>query len=144
MSQRLKAGLSWPGFAVSAGEPFEVGPEAVSAASTRLPFTPRPPRSISRSLAATDMRSRLSSWTVGVGQDASRTTSLRLAKPGLPLPSALQRARMASICSGVLGVPPSRACGVGHEPEPLPDVRCADAVCAEYDRPAGVAFSFQV
>ena len=26
MSQRLKAGLSWPAFAVSAGEPDEIGP----------------------------------------------------------------------------------------------------------------------
>ena len=31
-----------------------------------------------------------------------------------------------------------------HEPEPLPDVRRPDAVCAQYRRPAGVAFSFQV
>ncbi len=27
MSQREKAGASWPGLAVSAGEPFEVGPK---------------------------------------------------------------------------------------------------------------------
>ncbi len=36
------------------------------------------------------------------------------------------------------------ASGVGHPVQPLPDVRRADAVCAQYDRPAGVAFSLQV
>jgi len=38
------------------------------------------------------------------------------------------------------GPPP----GVGHPVQPLPDVRCPDAVCAQYHRPAGVAFRFQV
>jgi hypothetical protein len=38
----------------------------------------------------------------------------------------------------------SRADAVGHPPQPLPDVRRADAVCAQYRRPAGVAFAFQV
>jgi hypothetical protein len=36
------------------------------------------------------------------------------------------------------------ASGVGHPPQPLSDVRRADAVCAQYNRPAGVAFRFQV
>lgn len=34
--------------------------------------------------------------------------------------------------------------GVAHEPEPLSDVRCPDARSRQTDRPAGVAFSFQV
>ena len=38
----------------------------------------------------------------------------------------------------------SPAAGVGHPVEPLSDVRCADAVCSQYGRPAGVAFAFQV
>lgn len=33
MSQRLKAGLSWPGFAVSAGEPDDVTPRACACRS---------------------------------------------------------------------------------------------------------------
>ena len=36
MSQRLKAGLSWPGFPVSAGEPGEVVPRANITTSSRL------------------------------------------------------------------------------------------------------------
>jgi hypothetical protein len=34
--------------------------------------------------------------------------------------------------------------GVGHPVESLSDVRRADAVCAQYGVPAGVAFCFQV
>jgi hypothetical protein len=34
--------------------------------------------------------------------------------------------------------------GVGHEEHPLSDVRCPDAVCAQYCRPEGVTFRFQV
>jgi hypothetical protein len=34
--------------------------------------------------------------------------------------------------------------GLGHEPQPLPDVRCPDARSRQTDRPAGVALSFQV
>ena len=36
------------------------------------------------------------------------------------------------------------ACSASHPVESLPDVRCPDAVCAQYRSPAGVAFSFQV
>lgn len=36
------------------------------------------------------------------------------------------------------------ATAVGHPVQPLSDVWCARAVCAQYSRPAGVAFSFQV
>jgi hypothetical protein len=38
----------------------------------------------------------------------------------------------------------SFADGVGHPEEALADVGGADAVCAQYRRPAGVTFSFQV
>jgi hypothetical protein len=38
----------------------------------------------------------------------------------------------------------SRALGVGHPVESLSDVRCADAVCAQYSRPDCVAIRFQV
>jgi|TARA_R110000824_G_scaffold301238_1_gene489255 hypothetical protein len=34
--------------------------------------------------------------------------------------------------------------GVGHEPQPLSDVRSPDATSRKTDRPDGVAFSFQV
>jgi hypothetical protein len=34
--------------------------------------------------------------------------------------------------------------GVGHPEQSLSDVRRADAVCAQYGRPAGVTFSLQV
>jgi hypothetical protein len=34
--------------------------------------------------------------------------------------------------------------GVGHEPQPLADMRGADAVCAQYCRPNGVAFALHV
>jgi len=38
----------------------------------------------------------------------------------------------------------SRLAGVGHPVESLADMRRTDAVCPQYRRPAGVAFSFQV
>lgn len=38
----------------------------------------------------------------------------------------------------------SRAAAVGHEPQPLSDVRCADARSRQTGRPEGVAESFQV
>lgn len=79
-----------------------------------------------------------------VGHAAVCTTSLRLEKPGEPLPSALQRARMAAICSGVFAPVVSETAGVGHEPEPLPDVRGADARSAQIGSPDGVTLAFQV
>jgi len=36
------------------------------------------------------------------------------------------------------------ALGVGHPEQSLSDVRRADAVCSQYNRPAGVTFRFQV
>ena len=38
----------------------------------------------------------------------------------------------------------SRAEAVGHPEQPLTEVRSTDAVCAQYDMPKGVAFSFHV
>jgi len=46
--------------------------------------------------------------------------------------------------SGVCAGKWSRAWHVGHPEEPLPDVRCPDAVCAQYTMPNGVALAFQV
>ena len=48
---------------------------------------------------------------------------------------------------GVLDSTPSfqsRVVGVSHEPQPLSDVRCADARSRQTDRPDGVSFSFHV
>ena len=52
--------------------------------------------------------------------------------------------RFRAICSLLYRHFSSDAVGVGHPVESLPDVRCPDAVCAQYRSPAGVAFSFQV
>lgn len=38
----------------------------------------------------------------------------------------------------------SSTVGVGHPEEALSDVRCPDAVCAQYSRPDRVAIRFQV
>lgn len=40
--------------------------------------------------------------------------------------------------------PPPIAFGVGQPEKSLPDVRRTDAMCAQYRRPAGVTFRFQV
>ena len=52
--------------------------------------------------------------------------------------------RFMAICSLLYRHFSSEAVGVGQPVESLPDVRCPDAVCAQYRSPAGVAFSFQV
>ena len=167
MSQRECAGFNWPGFPVSAGDPVGVGPECASQTVRRLlsvfpagllPFCAGVPaigvgQPASRAtsfngLAFVPQRSCVApfqSRAEQVGQGAAIcTTSLRLAKPGLPFPSALQRDRIEAICSGVFGVALSCVCGVGHEPEPLPDMRSADARSAQISLPDGVALSFQV
>jgi hypothetical protein len=191
MSQREKAGLSWPGFSVAAGEPFEVGPRSKIACWPSVIPKPLPlpvlirhssRRSNIRSasfasnplalgVAQPESRDTLSSvrctfvpfarlpeitasseefrppfGTAGVGHAANCACSFKLAKPGLPLPSARHRARIALICSGVFGVAVSWTCGVGQPdpPQPLSDVRSAEARSAQIDRPEGVIRSFQV
>jgi hypothetical protein len=39
---------------------------------------------------------------------------------------------------------PTAASGVGHEPQPLPDVRRADTASSKYRRPRGVTLPLQV
>lgn len=86
-------------------------------------------------LIAELLRAFAASPTVGVGQPVSQTS----------LPSKAFSDTFTS------GLPPSfqsRVVGVGqplrNPPEPLPDVRCADARSAEINRPAGVVRVFQV
>jgi hypothetical protein len=74
MSQRECAGFNWPGFAVSAGDPFGVGPVAASCACklSAVSETPHAPFS-----AAFRSRNRSGeppgSFAVGVPQDANVT-----------------------------------------------------------------------
>ncbi len=58
------------------------------------------------------------------------------------LPSSVRP--VASIFSGLMDRPPLGVAGVGHPVEPLPEVRGADAVCAQNNRPDGVTFCLQV
>jgi len=80
------------------------------------------------------LRLLLASPTVAVGQLASSAKSSRL------LPCRVSPIALFT-CPPWF---PSLLCAVGHEPQSLPDVRCADARSRQTDRPDGVAFSFQV
>jgi hypothetical protein len=74
---------------------------------------------------------------IGVGQLAKHDT---VAKSGPWF-------RIASLMPPSIDLTPlsaSDAVGLGHEPQPLPDVRSPDARSRDTDRPEGVAFSFQV
>jgi hypothetical protein len=78
----------------------------------------------------------------GVGQPAScAACAVVRPKPLLPYFSRYF-CRLVSVVSG--SASNSLACGVGHPEKPLSYVRRADAVCAQYLRPAGVTFRFQV
>ena len=169
MSQREKAGFSWPVLAVPAGEPFDVGPKARTAASVRFdlpcsitrlacPHVCVPsrcaavghPDSLATSfnglalspclLLALDFQSR----AAAVGQGARLACNTRLVRLTPIRPSCRLRSRKRS------AVPPaSREAGVaqltaGHEEQPLSDVRGADARSRQIGRPDGVAFGFQV
>lgn len=70
------------------------------------------------------------SFAPAVGQPATRPTVLR--------DESLFPAALLPFCAGVPAI------GVGHDPQPLPDVRSADARSAEIERPCGVALDFQV
>jgi hypothetical protein len=89
-------------------------------------------------------------WSLahGVAHGARRyaTSSLRLPVLFLLLPFGSPRLSCSSTASGVVLVIPvaSKACGVGHEVEPLPDVRSTEARSAGIDRPDGVVLTFQV
>ena len=154
MSQREKAGLSWPEFAVAAGKPFDVVPEADCAATYSefvQPFRlasfsadfgsfPPPPRGKDvgvgqpASAAAAGNRSIPCdgppfglSWLHGVGQPASCAVVRRSIPPSPCLPGPVISVR-----------------GVGHPVRSVSEVRRADARSRENDRPAGVTCSFQV
>lgn len=81
---------------------------------------------------------------VGVGQYAVSFATICRSVSDTPMraPRATQRCLRARNASGV----PFAGCasGVGHEPQPLPDVRRTDARSAEIDRPDGVTRTFQV
>jgi hypothetical protein len=63
-------------------------------------------------------------------------------KPLPLIPFAFASSRLSSQRESVSFI--DTAVGVGHEEQPVPDVRCANAVCAQYRRRNGVAFRFQV
>lgn len=73
----------------------------------------------------------------GVGQPTSAAVVFRFVPRFAPLsrfhPSPVSGPRSAA-----------EASGVGHPEDSLSEVRRPDAVCAQYDRPDGVALSFQV
>jgi hypothetical protein len=76
----------------------------------------------------------------GVGHIANFTTCSKLTvcfRPSTVTPVAL-------IFDGSEQRPPFGVFGVGHEPEPLPDVERADARSAQIRRPDGVVLAFQV
>jgi hypothetical protein len=75
------------------------------------------------------------SSALGVGQLAN-ATACKSPPPLSVRPSACFRSPLSAPPVGVLGV--------GHEPEPLSDVRCPEAASRKTDRPDGVATSFQV
>jgi hypothetical protein len=71
----------------------------------------------------------------------------RLLHVGQPASCASSRSLYFPAQPGLISItPPSPSPddGVRHPVQPLPDVRRTDAVCAQYNRPAGVAFIFQV
>jgi hypothetical protein len=78
---------------------------------------------------------------IGVGQPAS----IACAPMSETLPFGFRPLRTRKLSGDPLeGFAFGVAHPVGHPPQPLSDVRREDAVCAEYDRPNGVAFSLQV
>jgi hypothetical protein len=118
MSQRVKSGLSRPILAVSAVEPFDVGPISFGKVSC--------------------------AWKVRAVSDtpsddpAAFAFVLRARKASAVPPG--------SEVVGVAQPVESFTTGVGHGPEvePLPDVRSTDARSAQIRRPDGVTRSFQV
>ena len=81
----------------------------------------------------------------GVGQPASCaiTCKLVMAVRLVPVPSRSPMRLFIARCAST-DLLSSFATGVGHPPQPLSDVRRADAASREIDRPAGVTLTFQV
>ena len=162
MSQRECSGFNWPGFSVPAGEPFGVSPESAKntwSSSLLLWFSARSgfpvpcPISTDRGvaqlvrLAAPGRRSvpcdgppfGPSCWQ-GVGQSAIFTcVRKRCWQVGRHSPSAQRSAH-----SSLPDLPASSRVGDSHEPQPLTDVRGADARSAQIRRPDGVIRTFHV
>lgn len=128
MSHRLNEGFNWPPAAIPAGKPVSSSPVAVSRAglcavrSTVLRDESLLPAALLPFCAGVP--------AIGVGQDASRATSFN--------------GRAFSPCRFDADDFQSRAAAVGHEVQPLSDVRRTDARSAQIGRPDGVLRAFQV
>ena len=128
MSQRECAGFNWPGFAVSAGDPLSIGPEAADRAAVQRSL-PQPFLAASRS-APSSVRTDLSaSFAPVVGQPDS---------------SVLTSRHRDAVCWLMPAPFASAACGLTHPPQPLSDVRRADARRAKIGGCDGIAQCFQV
>jgi len=134
MSQREKRGFNRDPavFAVSEGEDGEVGPGTIAAsAGSAPPVWFGPPL--------------LPSVALGVFHPQSCEAAPSVSPAPFPLLClAFNRSSRAKCLSMSQLAFIAWASGVGHPVHPLSDMRRADAVCAQYDRPAGVAFAFQV
>ena len=174
MSQREKAGLSWPGLSVAAGEPLDGVPRrrCTVALFSCSPFAPPPLSSYVVAFACRKSRA------AGVGHVASAAVHrsfpqpFRIASRSAPSSERTDFApsfapgvgHAANRAASVSVVPECRplsveyaaasldaaSCltGVGHpdgsKEEPLSNVRRPDARSAQICRPDGVALSFQV
>ena len=137
MSQRECAGFNGPEFSIPAADPISISPEAVnltrptSVATADSGFPRECPHRFSLNSSVAD--SLRQSLAAGVGQIARATV--------------LRRESVFPAASHPFwaGVP---AISVGHplrnKPNPLSDVRSADARSRDTDRPEGVAEVFQV
>jgi hypothetical protein len=162
MSQRECAGFNAPRFSIGAGDKVEVSPRAnetcrpnkpligvfsnVLPASlwSRLVGVAHPATVCKLSPLAPRVPSPVELFALGEGHPAKLAACANVSPKPFPLPfRSLHAARLASILSGSLS-PNSPALGVGHPVEALSKVRRPDAVCAQYNRPTGVTFSFQV
>lgn len=159
MSQRLSAGFNWPRFSVGAGDPDCTSPRFVRRGFVGSPWSRRygtffasPATGLCHPLNSTCLPSRAftglrarsqapSLWSrvVGVAHPANCAASLIVRLFFVPLARTRD---MGSLL--VLPPLPLAASGVGHPPQPLSDVRRADARSAEINRRAGVARTFQV
>ncbi len=165
MSQETKAGSNAPGLAVRSGEPEGVAPKTRTAPATPTcfpaarrrsitgcvasSFEPSPAVGVGHNAAPTCSDSgRLSRacvsalasgdlWSRAVGVAQRAATSFKFA---MPCPCAFFSATYSGLCAGK----PSRACGVGHKPEPFPPVRGADTASRQIAGPAGISQRFQV
>jgi hypothetical protein len=144
MSQREKSGLSWPGFAVSAGKPFEVIPEtAIAFVQSRATGVAHPATVLSAGVPFLfgGILPPVLSFARVVGQPASCAAIPNVRPKPFPLtPCALILARRASHFVSVSFCGPAFA--VGHPEQPLSDVRRADARSAQIGGPDCISHAF--